>query len=103
MDSSILMKTDQPEVGILKIAIWQIKNSTRPSGLCGENVYTKGLGGPKEITRKTASIYKPMLHEYHRRDGLASAFVSYQDGMSQYFDFNEWPRCVGQRRHDHLT
>jgi hypothetical protein len=66
MDSSYLLKTDQLEVGILKIAIGQIKDSARPSGLCVPNVDAKGLGDPKEITRETASICKPMLHDHHR-------------------------------------
>jgi hypothetical protein len=65
MDSSYLLKTGQPEVGILEIAVGYIKNSTRRSGLCGPNVYSDGLGDPKEITRETTSSYKSAFHDHH--------------------------------------
>jgi hypothetical protein len=60
------MMADQPEVGILEIAARYLKDSTRRSGLCGPNVYTEGLGDPKEITRKTTSSHKSTLHDHDR-------------------------------------
>jgi hypothetical protein len=52
-----------------------------------------------KLLRSTNQRFTTMI----RRDGLASAFVSYREGMSQCFDFNGRSRCVGQRPHDRLT
>src|SRR5262245_36414429 len=68
MDSSYILETGLPEVGILEIAVGYIKDSIRRSGLCEPNVYmvTEGIGDPKEISRQATSNYISAFHDYDR-------------------------------------